>query len=110
MKMEIKSIKSLHFQARGGSKPGKLSVIIGTAAWIVFAALIGYSAICMGQAKNAIGFVGILDMLLAFAGVVLAMQGLKERDVRYGLPVAGMSMNAVLFIIYFVLYLIGMAV
>ena len=52
----------------------------------------------------------MFDMLFALVGVSFAAHGFKERDVFYGLPIAGLSLNAVLFLVYFVLYLTGMAI
>lgn len=105
-----KEKNSLHFQGRAASKQGMVSVVIGALAWIVFAALAVYSASLSGAAESVIGIVGMVDMLFAFAGICFAVHGFKERDVFYGLPIAGMSLNAVLFLVYFVLYLTGMAI
>lgn len=105
-----KEKNSLHFQGRTASKQGMISVVIGVLAWIVFAALAVYSASLSGAAESIIGIIGIFDMLFAFAGIYFAAHGFQERDVFYGRPIAGMSLNAVLFLVYFVLYLTGMAI
>ncbi|MGN0505930.1 MAG: DUF6142 family protein [Lachnospiraceae bacterium] len=105
-----KEKNSLHFQGRTASKRGRVSVVIGVVAWLVFAALAAYSASFQGNAEGMVGIIGILDMLFAFVGAAFAANGFKERDVFYGMPVAGMSLNAILFLTYFVLYLTGMAI
>ena len=105
-----KEKNNLHFKGRVASKRGRISVAIGVVAWLVFIALAAYSASFQGNAEGMVGIIGMLDMLLALTGTVFAANGFKERDVFYGMPVAGMSLNAILFLIYFVLYLTGMAI
>lgn len=105
-----KEKNALHFQGRTVSRCGIISIAVGVLAWIVFIALAVYSASLSGAAESIIGVIGIFDMLFALAGVSFAVHGFKERDVFYGLPIAGLTLNAVLFLIYFVLYLTGMAI
>lgn len=105
-----KEKNALHFQGRAASKQGLAAVVIGVLAWIVFAALAIYSASRSGEAEGMIGGIGIFDMLFALVGILYAANGFKERDVFYGLPVAGLALNAILFLVYFVLYLTGMAI
>lgn len=105
-----KEKNALHFQGRAASKQGMVSIVIGVLAWIVFVALAVYSASLSGAAESIVGVIGIFDMLFALVGILYAANGFKERDVFYGLPIAGLSLNAVLFLIYFVLYLTGMAI
>lgn len=101
---------SLHFQGRKTSVPGMVSCAIGSVAWIIFIALAVYSSAHQGNAEAFIGTIGILNAVLALTGTVFAVRGFREHDVFYGQPVAGMTLNAVLFLIYFILYLIGMTI
>ncbi len=105
-----KEKNALHFQGRTASKPGIVSIVAGVLAWLVFIALAVYSASLSGAAESIVGVIGMFDMLFALVGVSFAAHGFKERDVFYGLPIAGLSLNAVLFLVYFVLYLTGMAI
>lgn len=105
-----KEKNALHFQGRTISKPGIISIAVGVLAWIVFIALAMYSASFSGAAESIVGTIGMLDMLFVLVGIYFAAHAFKERDVFYGLPIAGLGLNAVLFLIYFVLYLTGMAI
>lgn len=108
MKNEKKS--SLHFSGRTHSRKGMISVVVGGTAWCVFLGLCVYSTMQEGKAELAAGGIGILDAFLSFAGAVLSMKGFQEREVYYVLPTAGIILNGSLFVIYFVLYFMGIAI
>lgn len=100
---------SLRFVGRTHSKQGIRSVIIGSIGWLIFIALAVYSSATGGNAVPAAGGIGILDAILAVAGVYVGIKGLQERDVFYTMPIIGIALNAVLFIVYFSLYFMGVA-
>lgn len=100
---------SLHFAGRTHSKQGIKSTVIGGIAWLVFLALAVYSSVTGGNATMVAGVIGILDAVFAAVGGYFGIQGLYERDVFYVMPVTGIALNAVLFIVYFSLYFMGVA-
>lgn len=106
--MEKKS--SLHFSGRKLSKQGLTATVIGGIGWLIFAALSMYSAGQDGNGAFFIGVIGLLDAVFALAGVVLSYRGLHERDVYYTLPIIGMILNGTLFVLYFALYFMGVAI
>lgn len=101
---------SLRFKKREHSKVGIWSTIIGVIAWCIFIALSVYASITEGNAEKIVGVIGILDAFFVLLGAFFAVKGLQERDVYYGVPIAGMLLNGILFVIYFSLYFMGVAV
>jgi len=101
---------SLHFTGRRHARGGVISVVIAGVAWIVFAALCVYSSSTGGNAAAVAGIMGIADAFFSLAGMILAFRGFQERDVYYVLPAVGMVLNGILFVIYFSLYIMGVAI
>lgn len=106
----FKEKNSLEFKGRSKSTKGAISLAIGIVAWIIFVALSIYSSGMQGNAENPIGIIALLDGIFTLIGVYYAILGFQERDVFYGLPIAGIIMNAILFIVYFYLYLMGLVI
>jgi len=103
-----KEKSSLHFSGKRVSGLGIGTTVMGSIGWVVFLALSVYSASKDGQAESFIGIIGLLDALLALVGAGLSYRALQERDVYYVMPIIGMALNALLFIMYFSLYFMGM--
>ena len=109
--MQIKREKnSLRFSGKRMSGLGIGATVVGAIGWIVFAALSVYSASVDGNAEAFVGGIGLLDAGLSIAGVIMAYRALQERDIYYVMPVIGMALNAILFIVYFSLYFMGIAI
>ena len=100
---------SLHFTGRRHARGGIISTVIAGIAWIVFIALCVYSSSTGGNAASVAGILGIMDAVFVLAGMITAFKGFQERDVYYVLPTAGMVLNGILFVIYFSLYFMGVA-
>ncbi|MBP3609986.1 MAG: hypothetical protein J6J42_06580 [Lachnospiraceae bacterium] len=101
---------SLHFAGRTHSRKGMMSTVIAGFAWIIFIALCVYSTIQEGKAELVAGAIGIFDAFFALTGAILAMKGFQEREVYYVLPTVGILLNGFLFVIYFALYFMGVAI
>lgn len=101
---------ALHFAGRRHSAKGITSTVIGGIAWLIFLALCISSSVHGGDAPLLVGTIGVLDTVFALAGIILAWLGFQERDVYYAFPIAGMSVNGILFIVYFSLYFMGVAI
>ena len=104
-----KEKSSLRFTGKRVSGLGIGATVMGGIGWIVFAALSIYSASMDGAAEGFIGIIGVLDAVLGLAGVIVSYRALQERDVYYVMPIIGMALNAILFILYFSLYFMGLA-
>lgn len=101
---------ALHFTGRRHARGGLISVAIAGIAWIIFAALCVYSATTKGNAAVVAGIIGVLDAFFVLTGMFFAYRGFHERDVYYLLPGLGMLFNGILFVIYFSLYFMGVAI
>lgn len=100
---------SLHFTGRKHARGGIISLVMAVIAWIIFIALCVYSSSSGGNATTVAGILGMADALLVLAGMIVAFKGFQERDVYYVLPTVGMVVNGILFVIYFSLYFMGVA-
>lgn len=106
--MEKKS--SLHFAGRKHSRNGVIATVLAGISWCIFLALCVCSAVARGTAELAVGAIGIVDALFALAGMLIAIKGFQEREVYYALPVVGVVLNGILFVIYFSLYFMGVVI
>jgi len=101
---------SLHFTGRRHARGGSISVAIAIIAWIIFITLCVYSSSSGGNAAYVAGILGMADAVFVLVGMFLAFKGFQERDVYYVLPTVGIVLNGILFVIYFVLYFMGVAI
>ena len=102
--------RSLRFSDRRHAKSGVVSMVMAGIGWIVFIVLCVYSSSTGGNAEESAGILGIFGAILAAAGVVNAYHGFHEKEVSYAMPMIGIVLNGSLFVIYFILYLMGVAV
>lgn len=101
---------SLHFKGRQHARGGVISTVIAGIAWMIFIALSICSSASGGNAPVVAGGIGMFDAFFSLAGMVIAFRGFQERDVYYILPAVGMVLNGILFVIYFSLYFMGVAI
>lgn len=101
---------ALHFTGRQHSTRGIISTVMAGIAWIIFVALCVYSSSTGGNAAGVAGIIGIVDAVFVLVGMIIAFRGFQERDVYYVLPAVGMVLNGILFVIYFSLYFMGVAI
>lgn len=106
----FKEKSALEFRKKKCSKKGTVSLVIGILTWLVFAVLSLVSCIRGGEAPGSIGALALLDAILSLFGVWYAVRGFQEREVYYGMPTAGIMLNGSLFVVYFCLYLMGLAI
>ncbi len=101
---------ALRFTGRRHARGGIISTVMAGIGWLVFAALCVYSSAMEGNATLVVGILGLLDAVLALIGAIVAFRGFHERDVYYVLPAVGMVLNGILFVVYFALYFMGVAI
>lgn len=97
------------FNKKSQSVNGIISVAIGVFALALIMAASVLSAKNGDDNAFVYGLMGIATMLFSATGAAFALDGLKEQDVHPGFPLAGISLNAVIFIFMISLYLYGMA-
>lgn len=86
---------------------GILAVIFGAASAAAFLALSILSGIEEGHGALILGAVGMAAFMLSLIGFVLALKSIREKDIFYRFPVAGIILNGIFVLLYFVLYIIG---
>ena len=102
--------RTLRFSERKHARGGIISMIIAVIGWIILVVLCVYSSSTGGNAAEVAGILGIFDALFALVGVINAYHGFHEREVSYAMSAIGMVLNGSLFVIYFILYLMGIAI
>ncbi len=105
-----KEKSSLHFTGKRVSGLGIGATVMGAIGWLVFLALSIYSASMDGQAETFVGLIGLLDAVLSLVGVIVSYRALQERDIYYVMPIIGIILNGLLFVLYFSLYFMGIAI
>lgn len=86
---------------------GVASTIMGVIALLGFLGLVISSFCAKGNGGVWIGIVGLLFLLIVFIGFVIAFLAFRDKEIFYGLPIVGLSLNGVLIILYMTLYVIG---
>ncbi|BBF44100.1 hypothetical protein lbkm_2788 [Lachnospiraceae bacterium KM106-2] len=99
--------RSYKFTDKSHPIEGILSVIFGGFVTITLIALCYQSSAAAGKGASYIGLIGMLAFLLTIGGLSLGLISLKEKDVFYRFPVAGVVLNGILLVILFFVYIVG---
>lgn len=102
--------KRISFSEKKHSVKGIISLVIGIISIITLFVLFHFSALADGNGDIVLGLVGVILFLLSITGIVLGYQGYKEKDVYYYIPVIGIILNGIMFIILFLLYIVGLLI
>lgn len=86
---------------------GIISFLCGLAALTVMIALCILTGNTNGKGSVFIGLAGFLAMLLAAAGVVLALMAIRQKEIHYRFPAAGGILSGILLFSYLALYILG---
>ena len=102
-----KNKEMIHFSGRRHTKLGIASTAMGILSFIGFLVISFISGLAEGQGGAVIGALGTLILVLATTGFVMAYKSFQKKDIFYSFPIAGAITNAVMMIILFALYLLG---
>lgn len=100
--------KKLKFSEKKHSVKGTISLVISIISIILLLVLFYLSAISKGDGGILLGIIGILILVFSVIGFILAYQGYKEKDVYYHRPVIGIILNGIIFLILFIIYMVGL--
>lgn len=105
----VKRRKKDDFKFSDKSHPiqGIMGVIIAIIIFIVMGVLFYISSTTNGNAGLWIGFLGLGIFLLNILGFVLSVLGFRKQEVYYRFPIAGILLNGSLFIVFLLLYIVG---
>ena len=97
----------IRFSGRRHTKTGIISAIIGVMVVLGFLTICIISGVAGGKGDMILGFVGILLFGLAVFGFVLSYKALKIKDIFFRFPVIGASLNGIMSLLLFILYIVG---
>lgn len=109
-KLVKKKREIVNFTARNHSIKGMISLTTGIAIAMATIILMFTSSFSGGNGGIWYGYMGIGLAILSIVGFVLGAKGFKEKDIYYTAPISGLMLNGVLFLIFLVLYLLGVIV
>lgn len=101
------SIDSVKFRGRHHSWRAIIFLIVGSLALVAFFVMSFWAALHEG-AVFSFGIIGLLTMAATLAGVIICARAMNERDVFISLPIAGIAVNGVAFLIYLIAYVVGL--
>ena len=100
-------IKSVKFRGRHNSWRAMLFLITGSIAIVLFVVLSILSAV-EGTTSFVYGVIGMCAALVSLAGLIVSIAATRERDVFLSVPIAGMVVNGIAFLIYVIIYVLGL--
>ncbi len=99
----------LKFQGRHYSVKAFISLVAGAVALLAYIVLALVSRGYGGTAPFAVGVVGVFMAILSITGFILGALSLRERDIFYGIGIAGIVTSGISMVIYLVSYILGLA-
>lgn len=99
--------KSYNFTDKTHSKDGRIATAMGSIAVVVLLFLVVCSIVSKGSLGIWYGLTAFVDAIVAFSGMVIAVGSLKEEDSLKMYPWIGVFLNASVFLIFLVLFIIG---
>ncbi|MBP5160033.1 MAG: hypothetical protein ILP10_07010 [Lachnospiraceae bacterium] len=80
--------------------------VVAVLAYIVLALI---SQMSGGNAGFSVGVTGFCMAILSIVGFILGLISLRERDIFYAFPIAGIVTSGLGMLIYLVSYILGLA-
>jgi len=84
------------------------ALFAGIVSALALIVLVIVSAVNEGETSEATGIIGIVFMLVGLLGFVGSAVSSRERDIYYAVPVAGMITGGVTFVLYTIIFVIGL--
>lgn len=100
--------KSYNFSDKTHSKDGKLATALGTVTILLFLFLVVESIVSKGRLNTWFGLLGMVDIVIAFAGFWIAVMSFKEEDSLKLFPRLGVILNGLVLLVLVVLFVIGL--
>lgn len=102
------SIDSVRFRGRHVSSKSVIFLVTGALCFIALPTLCIISA-TKGGADLLIGVIGFCAAILCIVGLVSSIRTFTERDIYMGIPIAGMIVNGITLVCYFIVYFLGLS-
>lgn len=111
MKKRAKKKKDIvNFTGRNHSVKGMLSLTIGIVIAMAIIILMFTSSFSGGNGGLWYGYAGFALSILSILGFILGIKGCKDKEIYYTAPISGIIVNGVLFLVFIILYLVGILV
>lgn len=101
-------IDSVRFRGRHVSQKSVIFLVTGALCFIALPTLCIISA-SKGGAGILIGAIGFCAAIMCVIGLVSSIRTFKERDIYMGVPIAGMIVNGITLVCYFIVYFLGLS-
>ncbi|WP_310603750.1 DUF6142 family protein [Anaerosporobacter sp.] len=105
--MKRKKKEEFKFSNKYHPLQGILGVIFAVIALIAIGVLFYISSKSSGNAGAWIGLVGGVVFAINIVGFILSILGFRKQEVYYRFPIIGILMNGCLFIMFLLLYIVG---
>lgn len=86
---------------------GIVGVVLAILVLITSCVLFYISSTSSGNAGVWIGLIGVLLLIINIIGFVLSVRGFRKQDIYYHFPIAGILLNGFLFVVFLLLYIVG---
>ncbi|MDD5949056.1 MAG: DUF6142 family protein [Lachnospiraceae bacterium] len=100
--------KSYNFSDKTHSRDGRLATVLGAGAWLLFGFLVVESILTKGSLGIWFGLLGMVDVIIALAGLVIALMSFREEDSLKLFPRLGTLLNGMVLLILIALFIIGL--
>jgi len=96
------------FTDKKHTRQGLVSVGLGALALILLCIALGMAFESAGNAGSIVGLCAVFSMVGATAGFILSVRGFQEEEVYYLFSQVGVLLNGILFIIWVLIFIVGM--
>lgn len=86
---------------------GIIGVILALVVLVAMCVLFYVSSKSSGNAGMWIGFVGLGIFVINIIGFVFSVLGFQKQEIYYRFPIAGILLNGCFFIVFLLLYIVG---
>ncbi|MBP5331885.1 MAG: hypothetical protein J6Y89_08555 [Lachnospiraceae bacterium] len=100
------SIETVKFRGRHISPGGLTALITGGISIIMLVVF----CILASTGRTIGAFAGIVSVIAAIAnilGLIVSILATRERDIYMAIPIAGMIVNGISFLLYVIIYMLG---
>ena len=105
--MAYMGIESVKFRGRHNSRSALPALILGILALIAFPVLSVMSA-ASGTTPLSYGIIGMICALVSLVGLIVSIRATQEHDIYMSVPIAGMIVNGIAFVLYVIIYVLGL--
>ena len=102
------SIETVKFRGRHVSKPALTVLITGIISVVMLIVLCIVAAV-RGDVPQFFGLMAMIAAVASLIGLIMSVISTRERDIYTTVPIAGMIVNGISFILYVIIYFMGIA-